>query len=140
MRYFMTYNVFENSSNINYDTIVNGYLEAALWLKDEEIEDDLSIYDFADSSKFNVMMDVIKLVKLVNSKLEDNGLILGDGISESQFGHDFWLTRTGQGSGFWDRKEYEVNGMGDWISDIIDKNFSESVYLYVGDDGKAHIE
>ncbi len=29
------------------------------------------------------------------------------GSAEAAFGHDFWLTRQGHGTGFWDRKELE---------------------------------
>lgn len=31
-----------------------------------------------------------------------------DGYSAEQFGHDFWLSRCGHGTGFWDRDELDV--------------------------------
>ncbi len=52
----------------------------------------------------------------------------------AQAGHDFWLTRNGQGAGFWD---------GDWPKAAgkrltkSSKTFGETT-LYVGDDGKIH--
>lgn len=49
-------------------------------------------------------------------------------------GHDFWLTRSGHGAGFWD---------GDWpepAASTLDKASKEfgNVDLYVGDDGQIH--
>lgn len=36
------------------------------------------------------------------------------GSAEAAFGHDFWLTRNGHGSGFWDRSE--LGELGEQIS------------------------
>lgn len=52
-----------------------------------------------------------------------------------QAGHDFWLTRSGHGAGFWD---------GDWKDDAGKKltEIAESfghVWIYVGDDGKIYM-
>ena len=55
----------------------------------------------------------------------------------SQAGHDFWLTRNGHGSGFWDRKE--VYGEPDYqiLSRIAEDEFCQ-IHPYVGDDGKIY--
>tara|TARA_Y100001938_G_C7944816_1_gene356213 strand:+ start:375 stop:779 length:405 start_codon:yes stop_codon:yes gene_type:complete len=49
-------------------------------------------------------------------------------------GHDFWLTRNGHGTGFWDRGFGEL---GDRLSEA-SKAFGEA-HLYVGDDGKLYL-
>ncbi len=38
------------------------------------------------------------------------------GSAEAAFGHDFWLTRQGHGTGFWDRKE-----LGDKLGKLLTK-------------------
>lgn len=60
----------------------------------------------------------------------------GDDIRDDveRAGHDFWLTRCGHGSGFWD---------GDWVDDVGERLTAAShswgeVTLYVGDDGRIY--
>lgn len=55
-----------------------------------------------------------------------------------QVGHDFWLTRNGHGTGFWDRY-YGPNPaaeLGDYLTTCAHR-YGE-VDLYVGDDGKIY--
>ena len=58
-----------------------------------------------------------------------------DTLDAEQGGHDFWLTRNGHGAGFWDRG---LGELGDKLSDAA-KTFG-SADLYVGDDGKVHVQ
>lgn len=56
-----------------------------------------------------------------------------------QFGHDFWLTRNGYGTGYWDR--YYGDGdprtaQGRWLTDHC-KPYG-SAYLYVGSDDRVY--
>lgn len=58
-------------------------------------------------------------------------------------GHDFWLTRNGHGSGFWDRKELDrlstINAtLGDRLTKVA-KEF-RSLSLVKGDDGLLYLE
>lgn len=52
-----------------------------------------------------------------------------------QAGVDFWLTRNGHGTGFWDRGEY--NGWQTFLT-LEAESFGEA-HVYLGDDGLAHI-
>lgn len=52
---------------------------------------------------------------------------------EELAGHDFWLTRNGHGTGFWDRG---LGKLGDELTAQA-KAFG-SVDLYIGDDGKIY--
>lgn len=66
-----------------------------------------------------------------------------DGYDAAQAGHDFWLTRNGHGSGFWDRKELDglstINAtLGDRLTKIA-KEF-RSLSLVKGDDGLLYLE
>ena len=61
----------------------------------------------------------------------------------AQAGHDFWLTRNGHGSGFWDRKELDglstINAtLGARLTKIA-KEF-RSLSLVKGDDGLVYLE
>lgn len=53
----------------------------------------------------------------------------------SQAGHDFWLTRNGHGTGFWDRDPGEV---GQRLTAAA-KVYGEA-YVYMGDDGQVHFQ
>ena len=56
-----------------------------------------------------------------------------DGYNLSQLGHDFWLTRNGHGTGFWDRKEI-YRGNADDLSKIA-STFG-TVNLFIDSSGK----
>lgn len=60
--------------------------------------------------------------------------VVAAGMSEEQAGHDFWLTRNGHGTGFWDR------GLPDPYGELLTnaaKDYGE-FYVYLGDDGLIH--
>lgn len=63
---------------------------------------------------------------------------LSFGWTFEQAGHDFWLTRNGHGTGFWDRTyANDVSAMiGDELADQA-RSYGE-VDLYIGDDGAIH--
>jgi len=65
---------------------------------------------------------------------ENRELLEASGQSEAQSGHDFWLTREGHGSGFWDRGLGEV---GEQLTTICE-NVWGCIDLYVGDDGQIY--
>ncbi len=48
-----------------------------------------------------------------------------EGYSEEQAGHDFWLTRNGHGTGFWDRAPLAFAGLGERLSEKA-REFGES--------------
>jgi hypothetical protein len=55
-------------------------------------------------------------------------------IDSTRAGHDFWLTRSGHGTGFWDR---DLDEVGDRLTEACDKNFGEAT-AYIGDDRKIY--
>jgi hypothetical protein len=64
---------------------------------------------------------------------ENKKLLDGSGMDESDQAHNFWLSRNGHGSGFWDRG---LGPLGDELHKVA-KRFGE-YDLYVGDDGYIH--
>jgi hypothetical protein len=67
----------------------------------------------------------------------ENAELLKRAGQPDQNGHDFWLTRTRCGTGFWDRK-YE-KGVADGLTEA-SHAYSEGVSLYVNADGGIGIE
>ena len=59
------------------------------------------------------------------------------GYTETQAGRDFWFTRCGHGVGYWDRKELELNNIGERLSAFA-RSCGES-YAYLGDDGLVYV-
>ena len=55
-------------------------------------------------------------------------------LTNEQIGHDFWLTRNGHGTGFWDRGLGEV---GDKLTESC--MVVGECDVYVGDDGELHV-
>lgn len=59
-----------------------------------------------------------------------------DGYDRTQAGHDFWMTRNGHGTGFWDR------GLPDAVGQALTEaaHAAGSVHPYKGDDGLVYLE
>lgn len=114
------------------------YLATALWSSlDWTDVDDVDVYnpvpmderfsvdDVSDDLRAELLVDVVAFVAECWDDLRDR--------DAGQTGHDFWLTRNGHGTGFWDRGLGEV---GDRLTTAC-KVYGE-VDLYVGDDGELY--
>ena len=106
------------------------YMECALWssydrYNPEPLDQDHTIHDISPETRLEMLADV---VAFLNECWEDE-LDLG-AIEPGQFGHDFWLTRNGHGTGFWDRG---LGELGDTLTSMT-RPYG-SVDLYIGDDG-----
>ena len=79
--------------------IVKHYLICALWSSlDDDGEPLDANYDLSGITPelyLKSTKDVEQFVELAGDMLDD--------WSDEQIGHDFWLTRNGHGTGFWDR-------------------------------------
>jgi len=108
-------------------SILNSYLEAALWTEEDEIGPANIESDVSNNAKIDAYKDVKEFLSQAGS--------LVDGIDPEQIGHDLWLTRNGHGAGFWDRG---LGKVGDELSNIA--NSMGSKHVYIGDDGEIHID
>jgi hypothetical protein len=118
----------------NLDIATQAYIEAALWSscatdEDGSMIEGLEGYDVAPETEAAMRSDVEDFVALVNKT--DPTLL--DGISDEMIGHDFWLTRCGHGTGFWDRG---LGQQGDRLTDLA-KTYG-GPDLYLGDDGLVY--
>lgn len=122
-----------------------GYVTCALWSSHDEsnerggepMDRNYSREDIAFGSLLSMARDCRKFTRANAELLERFASELPrheEYSQEERAGHDFWLTRNGHGSGFWDRE----------VSDDVGHELTlaseafRSCDLYVGDDGKIH--
>lgn len=120
--------------------MVDGYLEAALWSSScdcillEEYDCD-SLDNHADMGDIPTAEygAVSALLREFTATHESDVLGYLAERDAAHFGHDFWLTRSGHGVGFWDR------GLGDLGRRLTDncRPYGEA-WPYVGDDGLVY--
>lgn len=111
------------------DNFTKQYLATALWSevdKETPFDEKFDLEDISEETKSQAQKDCDLFRLKAGSLLDD--------LDETQVAHDFWLTRNGHGSGFWDG-DYEKE-LGEKLT-ALSKEFSE-VSLYVGDDGKIY--
>lgn len=110
--------------------MVGAYIECALWSSTYSTEDsednnmDDGEHDLAPETRAAMEADCTAFLAYCAA----TG-VTRDDWEDSQLGHDFWLTRNGHGTGFWDRGLPEGKALSD-----ASKTFG-SADLYIGDDG-----
>ncbi len=134
---------------INIEEMLNGYRECALWASNdtdpatgEEIEG-LEKYDGdiapdalatmrKDCETFLARCVGVDLDTYVAERCSSSP---GSGATASDlFGHDFWLTRNGHGTGFWDR---DLGDLGDALTNLA--HGMGECDMYIGDDGMLYV-
>lgn len=115
------------------DAFTQAYVTAALWssLDDEGVPlDTRDESEIAPETLARMQTDCAAF-QAAHGVPEYSDPQYGD---DERAGHDFWLTRNGHGSGFWDRR----------LPDAIDKRYTDAAHafgsfdLYIGDDGKIY--
>jgi hypothetical protein len=123
----MRHNHANEEEMIMLDTMLNSYIETALWSSTDDDGEALDgVYsrdDLADETVNQMRSDC-------EDFLQSNGTTI-EGLDASRVGHDFWLTRNRHGAGFWDGDYAEPVGKA--LTDA--SHVYGEVNLYVGDDG-----
>ena len=114
--------------------IAKGYLDAMFWTEEEETTKEKDFTDLAPETIKKIQRDVGKFYKMTQDLINALPTEYTDKYGYEQVGHDFWLTRNGHGSGFWDR---QLGELGDKLTEIAE-TFGEAT-LYKGDDGKLYL-
>lgn len=117
-------------------TMIDAYLECALWTGTDEstpsggypLDDNYTTDNIAAESRDRARVDCERFM----SKADD--LEYWNQIDDADLGHNFWLTRNGHGTGFWDR---DLGELGDKLTDL-SKSFGETD-IYIGDDGALYL-
>ena len=90
----------------NLDTFTEHYLICALWSSTDDdslpLDDNYGIEDMSEQTINQAIEDCKDFRVLAAKELAESKQ------SDEQNSHDFWLTRNGHGTGFWDRGLGEV--------------------------------
>lgn len=135
----------QNRDEIN-DQIINqilqGYVECALWLEtddnDRPLNENYSKGDLPRETKNRMRADCAQFYEL-NMDLCDLWFARR---TPEYTGHDFWLSRNGHGSGFWDRFMVSAGDSEEWEAlgrrlQAAAERFGEA-HLYIGADGEIY--
>lgn len=118
----------------NNQTFSEAYIKAALWSSTDNegrpLDDRLDI-ELSTEAREAMAKDCAKF------QSEQSAFYLQHGWSEAQAGHDFWLTRNGHGTGFWDRDFDNCFGSCGRALTEACKAYP-AIDLYVGDDGNIY--
>lgn len=107
------------------------YMQAAIWTEDdgEHVPG-----DFSARAQLRMKHE---LAEFITQNIDDVRQFLETtNLGWEQIGHDFWLTRNGHGSGFWDR-----GFAGETIDNLVvsSKAFGESS-IYVNEQGEMEVD
>jgi len=117
---------------LNINEIVKHYLYAALWTAELDSKYDTDDFGFGEQY-YAAVRDIGDFLNKAVRYLAPYEKHFGD-KTESQLGHDFWLSRNGHGSGFFDLAldtgDRKLKSIGDSLQEIarefVEKNVFES--------------
>jgi len=116
------------------DDFTRGYIEALFFTNSGNNEDELNdacFSDFADETLVAIMKDCDAFQAINRALLISAVNSFGYGIRCA--GNDYWYTRNGHGTGFWDR---DLESIGDALTAACENRETDA---YVGDDGKIYL-
>ena len=116
------------------DAFTQGYIEAAFFTEYNADNAELEDARFNELSQTALATIVAECQEFqeANKALLLRAYEIG-AYNETRAGNDFWFTRNGHGTGFWDRG---LGAIGDQLAKVA--RYSER-YLYRGDDDMVHI-
>lgn len=114
---------FDRDDEAIFDEFIEGYLVCAEWADAPEG----SNARFSNAEKRAARNDCLEFIAtcgpLFYEALEHR--------DAEHLGHDFWLTRTRAGTGFWDRDELEINDIGKDLTTLVEeRGFRSYTSLY----------
>lgn len=128
------------------DSFTQGYIEAMFFTSEDVDSDcepghendlaDISVADLAPETLAQIMADCAKFqadnAALLARAYGVTGQYELQPYDESLAGNDFWCTRNGHGTGFWDRGQAVLD-------QLADAACHSTRDLYRGDDGKLYL-
>lgn len=114
------------------DSMVDSYLRTALWAETDgdgkPLDDMYSVENFSPEAKEEAANDCREFEKKAAPWIRQ----MPAGVKLDQLGMDFWLTRNGHGSGFWDREEVYGKDVAQALTKIAEE-FGEVNVAPIGD-------
>lgn len=129
----MTYSnefILDETGGYGLDDFTKGYIEAAFFTNEF---DDFSIQDIHPRSLALIKEDCRRFQETYREELDealDTGQTIG--YDERRAGNDFWFSRNGHGTGFWDR---DLGESGDRLHSLVAYNEKT---LFLEEDGFIH--
>jgi hypothetical protein len=132
--------IVETPRELWFDDFVQGYETAALWSSTDVVVDDdgettvsLDEYEPADETRTTFREECKDFCDFAEPQLL--AALQVNGYTAERAGHDFWLTRAGHGTGFWDRNELPQD-----VRDALTAaaKSAGNVDLYLGDDNLVY--
>lgn len=120
------------------DILINSYVGSSIWTDVESDTDKhYTIFELAEESRNKTLQDVRRFISQ-NPQLTAEALN-NENYTVESFGHDLWMTRTGQGVGFWDREELSENNLGEKLTQATHATLP-AVSLVESDNNKLYFE
>lgn len=91
---------------LNLDSFTQAYVDAALWTTDPNPPSGMDYAECGAAKEYGqrLRQDWLNTAIADCAKFQaENESPLSEAGTDDQNGHDFWLTRNGHGTGFWDR-------------------------------------
>ena len=121
-----------------YDAFYEGVVEAMLYAETDDRGQPLDAHyteaDLSDLARCTLLNECSRFLSAARSHSPSP---LPEGTDLQQAGHDFWFTRQGHGTGFWD-KEHVYGEAEAALLCTMSKCFGEC-WPGVGDDGKIYL-
>jgi hypothetical protein len=129
-------------SKSDLEDFVDAYIEAAFFSSNDNSDDyggepldaNYGPSDLAEETEDEMVADCKQFLDKAWPTLEEAPDRINGHPMIEVAGHDFWFTRNGHGSGFWE--DHWPKKIGDVLTKL-SKRFGE-YNLYVGDDGKIY--
>jgi|CXWL01.1.fsa_nt_gi hypothetical protein len=125
-----------SKNRVAMDSGLQMYLTTILWAEtdgEKPLDSLYNISDFSQQALEQATRELNSFIEKARAVIPEGAKIPGARGSDSDLAYDFWLTRNGHGSGFWD------GDWGDYGEDLtkLAKSFGH-VDAYVGDDGRIY--
>lgn len=124
------------------DAFTQGYIEAMFFTETTDSGDECAgatVADLSEDAWTAIEKDCKAFQELAAASLQLAYDYAPGEYDETRAGHDFWYTRNGHGTGYWDR------GFGDLGADTVGGRLSKDTEtcgvtdLYKGDDGRLYL-
>ena len=123
-----------------HDPFTRAFIEALFWTESDkdDIPADAGYADLSSSALDAIRADCARFQKENEPYLAQ--AYARPGYDEARAGHDFWLTRNGHGTGFWDRDELDAGDLGAKLASFCGFGTDfDQMDAYMGDDGKVYV-
>lgn len=120
----------------DFSDFERAYVECMLWSSNDESDESGGEPLDANYDQFDLAQETLLQIRKECDEFQaQNTKLLAQAGDDEQNGHDFWLTRNGHGTGFWDRGYPKEIGQA--LTEAAEQ-FGEQ-WPYVGDDGLIYL-